>query len=697
MADETYNVIFDAGINAHLQNSQNLQKEVESSITQGAKGAEASLTKTFANAASGSLWSRKQERLQQGENKGLARMSADESRQQYYGLIKRASTVDDWRKIMDKAKPTFEDYKWANTPMNSPSEWDSAEMYAKYDAQAKIEAYNTAQMHYEAMLAKIEAKSGETATRVGGFFKAAFKGVGKFASDIFTRMRNQLIRQIARQLLNLGKEGLKLLVNWDRTFGNNTSHAAETMDHLSAKWTELKKSIGAAFMPIIQILQPIIDGAIDLVISLFNTINQIARTIQGYGTYMKATYKVTKQTTGAAKELKRVLFGFDELNILPSNTGSGAAADLSALDFVETDNTIKQLIDGTISSLNFDPSAITDDWNKGWKKAFNETKEGAREVWNNIKKVGKEGWKIVSTDMSTAWEETKEGAAQVWGNVKRVFGTMWGVLKEGISQFSRDMSKAWNDTKEGAAEVWANISELWESLKTGAETAWNTVSTKASEAWASIKSTWDAVGNWFDEHIVAPIQLLWLKFQKRILEDTPDWLAKILGIDKNSKLAELEAQINVRIKTDTTLSRNTSKLIELMDRVTVQTNAADQIRAEFEKDQQYNTGAGRSLIWPFTQRASGGSVPNRGSLILANEAGPEVVANMGGATGIMNTSQMEAAIANGNTAVVAALYDIANEIVRTVNNKDTSVYLDGNKVGASVTKYQNNYSRSFGV
>ena len=58
---------------------------------------------------------------------------------------------------------------------------------------------------------------------------------------------------------------------------------------------------------------------------------------------------------------------------------------------------------------------------------------------------------------------------------------------------------------------------------------------------------------------------------------------------------------------------------------------------------------------------------------------------------------MEAAIANGNTAGVAALYDIANEIVRTVNNKDTSVYLDGNKVGASVTKYQNNYSRSFGV
>lgn len=50
----------------------------------------------------------------------------------------------------------------------------------------------------------------------------------------------------------------------------------------------------------------------------------------------------------------------------------------------------------------------------------------------------------------------------------------------------------------------------------------------------------------------------------------------------------------------------------------------------------------------------GGSIPNTGNLFFANESGPEVVANMGSSTGIMNTDQMEAAIANGMARALAA-------------------------------------------
>ena len=49
----------------------------------------------------------------------------------------------------------------------------------------------------------------------------------------------------------------------------------------------------------------------------------------------------------------------------------------------------------------------------------------------------------------------------------------------------------------------------------------------------------------------------------------------------------------------------------------------------------------------------GGSIPNNGSLFYANEKGPEVMANMGSSTGIMNTDQMEAAIANGMMRALA--------------------------------------------
>ena len=50
----------------------------------------------------------------------------------------------------------------------------------------------------------------------------------------------------------------------------------------------------------------------------------------------------------------------------------------------------------------------------------------------------------------------------------------------------------------------------------------------------------------------------------------------------------------------------------------------------------------------------GGSIPNDGSLFIANERGAEVVANMGSRTGVMNTEQMEAAITNGMMKALSA-------------------------------------------
>ena len=91
--------------------------------------------------------------------------------------------------------------------------------------------------------------------------------------------------------------------------------------------------------------------------------------------------------------------------------------------------------------------------------------------------------------------------------------------------------------------------------------------------------------------------------------------------------------------------------------------------------------------------AGGGEIPNTGSLFYAGEAGAEVVANMGHSTGVMNVSQMQDAVANGNIEVVNAIYALANTVVNTVNNKSFDVYMDASKVGQSVSKYQFNQAR----
>lgn len=66
----------------------------------------------------------------------------------------------------------------------------------------------------------------------------------------------------------------------------------------------------------------------------------------------------------------------------------------------------------------------------------------------------------------------------------------------------------------------------------------------------------------------------------------------------------------------------------------------------------------------------GGSIPNNGSLFIANESGPEVMANMGSSTGIMNTDQMEAAITNGMMRALAN----SGQTVQVVLNGDAATF-----------------------
>ena len=66
----------------------------------------------------------------------------------------------------------------------------------------------------------------------------------------------------------------------------------------------------------------------------------------------------------------------------------------------------------------------------------------------------------------------------------------------------------------------------------------------------------------------------------------------------------------------------------------------------------------------------GGSIPNDGSLFIANERGPEVVANMGSRTGIMNTDQMREAIRQGMAEALAS----SGQNVQVILNGDAASF-----------------------
>lgn len=103
---------------------------------------------------------------------------------------------------------------------------------------------------------------------------------------------------------------------------------------------------------------------------------------------------------------------------------------------------------------------------------------------------------------------------------------------------------------------------------------------------------------------------------------------------------------------------------------------------------------------PVRAYASGG-FPDSGELFMAREGGiPEMVGRIGSSPAVANNDQIVAGIAGGvahaNQGVVSALYAIAEQIIRTVQSKDTNVYIDGDQMTRTVTKGQARESRMYG-
>lgn len=494
------------------------------------------------------------------------------------------------------------------------------------------------QIHQDAELTKSILKS------IGGAFGNFVGGITGSINGLLRTIKRvallRLIRWTIREAVQAVKEGLQILVEWDSTFGNNTSYAAKTVDELKSKWREVEKAIGAAFMPLIQIAKPILDGIMNAVIWLANGLNQILRSAQGFSTYMKATYISTSKTTKEAKELRRTLFGFDELNVLNGNGGTGAAGSISPFEYIETEIDEDHLRAG-----------------RRWRMEL----EGIKTAVSDTKKQFKD-----------AWAETKEGAAELLGHLKQG----WEDIKVGVSLAadftSSQFADAWAESKEGAAELVQNLTNGWESVK---------------KAWGTFRT-------WFAQTFVIPVKEAFADAGEWIIEKFPG-LAKIFGITKE-KIDKIRLDIEAITKPD----KETNELESVVLAVgTLGVNIATKTKLDNNiKDVIGLVGSNlisMGMSISLGKFASGGS-PDMGTLFYAGEQGAEIVANSSNGTGVMNVKQMQDAVSNGNAQVVNTLGAIANVIVRAINEKDTNAYLDGRIITDTVAKQMNNRVRATG-
>lgn len=179
--------------------------------------------------------------------------------------------------------------------------------------------------------------------------KAASGGLGKFFKSIVRIAGYRAIRSALKMITSGFREGVQNIALYSQAVGGlDANNANKVMSAYATMGLQIKNSLGAAVMPLLAQLVPYIQKVADWFMTAADAVARFFATINGQTTYTKVNTdymvdyaKSLNKATGAAKELKRTILGFDEINALqkqPSGGGSsGNQLDYSQM-FVEAEN-----------------------------------------------------------------------------------------------------------------------------------------------------------------------------------------------------------------------------------------------------------------------------------------------------------------------------------------------------------------------
>jgi hypothetical protein len=121
-------------------------------------------------------------------------------------------------------------------------------------------------------------------------------------------------------------------------FKNLAKYSSSTNAELSSLMNSLnllKNSLASAFSPVLSAIAPALETLINYCVNAINAIGQLFAALTGQGTYYKAVKgnqdfaaglsKSADKANNSAKALKNTLMGFDEINKLDDDSGSGGS------------------------------------------------------------------------------------------------------------------------------------------------------------------------------------------------------------------------------------------------------------------------------------------------------------------------------------------------------------------------------------
>ena len=293
--------------------------------------------------------------------------------------------------------------------------------------------------HHVSKASNSTAKSTDT-------LKAASDRLVKSLTRVTKMLKLMVTRMALRAVIKEVGNGFKSLALHSEEFDT-------AMSNLINASKQLGYSFSAMVSPLIQRFAPAIVYVINLLIKLMNVVNQVFSVLSGQNTWRKAKpfegkwSDDIKAANKEAKELKKTILSFDELNQLQENKSSSDTSKNieDMFETVEVEAKWKKVADyiKNLAKKLFDPIK------KAWEKVGDFVKKSWKYALDEVLKLGKS----VARDFWKVWEQEK--TQKIFENILKIIG--W--IGQTVGNLARQFRKAW-DANDTGLHILENIRDI---------------------------------------------------------------------------------------------------------------------------------------------------------------------------------------------------------------------------------------------
>lgn len=389
-------------------------------------------------------------------------------------------------------------------------------------------------------VAPLAGKAGNSSKQIEKVGKAAKKTAG-LMSTLLSRLKGITLSLFIFNWITKGfnamvaafKEGIQNMAKYSGDFNSK-------MSEMKSATATLKASLGTLAAPIVSAIVPAIVTLCNWLTTAINKINMLISALSGKSTWTRAKKqqvdyaKSLNSTAAAAKKAVGALQGFDELNVINSNSDSGSGASggtsgggyeevpISEKDFAWIDK-VKAGFEKILSAIQPVTDALKNLWENGLKKLGDFSYDALLGFYEHfLVPVGKwvlgeglprfinalnDGLMKIDFDkiidaLNKLWDalapfaiNVGEGLLWFWENVLVPLGT-W-VANEVVPRFLETVANCIDILNTVIEEMKPTFQWFWDNvLQPIAE--W--VADKFLEAWDAINNALEKFGNWCSEH-----------------------------------------------------------------------------------------------------------------------------------------------------------------------------------------------------